>query len=144
MFLQIQEIILNGGRPEVDDLLIVPHYRELMIICWEQEPENRPSFKQVGELLAKLWLYRIYLPRAHVVLQSPCWSTGQKDSSALPEIFWVKVTPRFRGISKSLQFFFRSRITWRMCIVIPWKWRSKLIRQHVVQILQPHHTCDPR
>ena len=54
MFLQIQEIILNGGRPELDDLFIVPHYRELMIICWEQEPENRPSFKQVEELLAKL------------------------------------------------------------------------------------------
>ena len=24
------------------------HYRELICICWDQDPENRPSFKQVG------------------------------------------------------------------------------------------------
>ncbi len=66
--LQVREIVLSGGRPDADSLPVVPHYRELMCICWDQDPENRPSFKQV-RLCTHTHTHA--LQRAHVYLLGP-------------------------------------------------------------------------
>ena len=99
-FLQIQEIILNGGRPEVDDLFIVPHYRELMIICWEQEPENRPSFKQVEERLAKLWFQKRWK-----TLDRIYWSRFKLFQTIIPRSWPLDID--FRNLKSFSNVFFQ-------------------------------------
>jgi small GTP-binding protein len=48
---EVQEHILAGERPSFSDDCI-PSYANLMQACWDQSPENRPSFADVIDVLA--------------------------------------------------------------------------------------------
>ncbi|KAK7093374.1 probable serine/threonine-protein kinase drkC isoform X2 [Littorina saxatilis] len=49
------EIVKHGGRPETPPSAdMMPHYKELMKMCWDQVPANRPSFKQIATRLKDL------------------------------------------------------------------------------------------
>ena len=63
-WLQIQEALRNGERPETPDVGALPgnaaafsglaRYRALLERCWAQEPESRPSFSEVIDTLEEL------------------------------------------------------------------------------------------
>ena len=47
-YVQVMEIVRSGGRPSLNGFPdVLPHYKELIKVCWVQEPDDRPSFKQV-------------------------------------------------------------------------------------------------
>ncbi|KAG9300682.1 hypothetical protein G9A89_023480 [Geosiphon pyriformis] len=50
----ILDIIFNGQRPEITSPLIPPCYAELIKRCWESNPFNRPTAKEVKARLTEL------------------------------------------------------------------------------------------
>ncbi|KAG9305877.1 hypothetical protein G9A89_016529 [Geosiphon pyriformis] len=56
--------ILNGQRPEITFPLIPPSIAEIIIKCWDVNPENRPTAKEVDKKLEELWeIYKQYLAK---------------------------------------------------------------------------------
>ncbi|KAK7483086.1 hypothetical protein BaRGS_00025654 [Batillaria attramentaria] len=52
---EVIEIVKNGGRPETPPSAdMMPQYKELMKMCWEQEPHLRPSFKGIATRMKDL------------------------------------------------------------------------------------------
>ncbi|KAM3918966.1 LOW QUALITY PROTEIN: receptor-interacting serine/threonine-protein kinase 3-like [Leptodactylus fuscus] len=57
----VQHCVSKGQRPRVSDLdqyrdvKMVSEAKELMIRCWNQNPENRPSFHDCGKLTAEMF-----------------------------------------------------------------------------------------
>ncbi|KAH9495098.1 hypothetical protein Btru_018155 [Bulinus truncatus] len=53
--LEVIEIVRNGGRPDtVPSNEMMPQYKDLMKVCWDQRPNIRPQFKQVAVRLKEL------------------------------------------------------------------------------------------
>ena len=40
-----KEVVINGNRPEI------PNHVPLLIVCWSQDPNDRPSFDTIVKLL---------------------------------------------------------------------------------------------
>lgn len=52
---EVIEVLKNGGRPETPPSAdMMPQYKELMKMCWEQEPHLRPTFKGVAARMKDL------------------------------------------------------------------------------------------
>ncbi|XP_025082560.1 probable serine/threonine-protein kinase drkC isoform X2 [Pomacea canaliculata] len=49
---EVIEIVKNGGRPDTPSSIdLMPQYKDLMKQCWDQQPEQRPHFKQIATWL---------------------------------------------------------------------------------------------
>lgn len=48
MIFQVIDFVVSGGRPELNVKDTFKPYVSLMRNCWHTNPEERPSFKQVG------------------------------------------------------------------------------------------------
>ncbi|KAG9292734.1 hypothetical protein G9A89_008322 [Geosiphon pyriformis] len=55
----VMDILYNGIRPKITSPLIPPSYAEIIVKCWDVNPENRPTAKEV---VRKLWENKISEP----------------------------------------------------------------------------------
>lgn len=46
-FIEIANAVTEGKRPTIDPSSCHPLFREIIIICWDQEPSKRPAFPQI-------------------------------------------------------------------------------------------------
>ncbi|XP_012939996.1 probable serine/threonine-protein kinase SIS8 [Aplysia californica] len=64
---EVIEIVKNGGRPEVASTAdMMPQFKDLMKVCWDQRPSVRPPFKQLAVNLKEM----VGAARAHQKSQS--------------------------------------------------------------------------
>ncbi|KAG9292744.1 hypothetical protein G9A89_008332 [Geosiphon pyriformis] len=50
----VMDILYNGIRPKITSPLIPPSYAEIIVKCWDVNPENRPTAREVYEMLNEL------------------------------------------------------------------------------------------
>jgi serine/threonine protein kinase len=46
-------VAIDGARPEIPDF-VLPHAQELITDCWEADPDDRPTFKEIVKRLAEM------------------------------------------------------------------------------------------
>ena len=81
--------ILEGKRPEITE--DTPEsYADLMKKCWDPNPENRPTAKEIYECL-KYYFKEIQLAESKLqeIIKSEKCLTDEKNHKNLPESFYT-------------------------------------------------------
>ena len=54
---EVTRMIVEGSRLssfEETSIIVMPEYRQLMIDCWAENPQNRPAFEQIAQTLREM------------------------------------------------------------------------------------------
>jgi len=96
-----QDIAIKGIRPALDD--IHPVLKEIIVKCWDRNPDLRPSFEQVLPMLEKA-LIQIYLPSDLCPLAPAFWEKNFKQQARVPiEDFVTKLIKTLKPAAKKNQ-----------------------------------------
>ena len=49
---EIEELVLNGERPDFPDNKLIENSRKLIVDCWDRDPTNRPDFDTIIAILS--------------------------------------------------------------------------------------------
>ncbi|CAG8508531.1 5192_t:CDS:2 [Acaulospora morrowiae] len=75
----LAEQIVNGLRPSIPEEVPI-YFEELMKMCWDAQPTERPTMKQVSNIL-KYWRNHQIVPNFHATISCEFSADGKEDTT---------------------------------------------------------------